>query len=158
MRMLVGLLLVDLVSFSGVVNAQEGTEAVPDRYTQMKQAVEYATKGDAYNAYCDKPSSMASDYLDRFFKEEGLTPQQKEALADVMEKEVRDFLAWLQKDQPSCEDLEFMMGRIEIMRKLRDVSYLLNGVDPATLPPDNIPELKDLLPSRSLDKALSVEQ
>ncbi len=118
----------------------------------MKQAIKFATKADAYNAYCsDKPSSMASDYLDRFYLDDSVTIAQKDELAGVMEQEAKGFLEQLQKNKPSCKDLEFMVMRLEIMRKLKDVSYLLNGVDPATLPPDDIPELKDLLSKKPKD-------
>ena len=152
-------LIAGLVALAEPLHAQE--QQVPDdSFTLMKRAVEYATKADAYNAYCSDPSSMASDYLDHFYTEEGVTTRQKEELAGVMEKEAQDFLAWLKKDEPVCTDLEFMMRHLEVMRKLRDVSYRLNGVDPATLPQDDIdiPNLDDLLPQRSGGESFSVPQ
>ena len=149
-------LLVSCVGLAGQAYAQG--EETPDRFTLMKQAVKYATKADSYSAYCsDEPSSMASNYLDSFFLEAGVTIAQKDELASIMEKEVQSFLARLKEDKPSCSDLEFMMGRLEIMRKLKDVSYLLNGVDPATLPPDNIPNLEDLMLPRNEDMPIPVE-
>jgi|GEM_PF-1881995 len=156
MKKFVGsLVFLGVVVFAGQLQAQEEKT----RIDLMKMAVKYATKADAYNAYCsDEPSSMSSDYLDRFDLDESVTIAQKGALVDVMDKELQDFLAWLEKDHPSCEDLEFMMGRLEVMRKLKDASYLLNGVDPATLPKDNIPELEDLLLPKSADKVMPVEQ
>ncbi len=135
--------------FAGQAFAQEAVEPI-DPMDLMKDAVKYATKADAYNAYCsEEPSSMASDYLDQFFLKESVTIAQKDELASVMEKEVQAFLDKIQKEQPKCDDLEFMMGRLEVMRKLKDASYLLNGVDPATLPKDNIPELEDLILPKS---------
>lgn len=125
----------------GQVLAQE-----QNRFEIMKQTVNYATKADSYNAYCNEPSSMASDYLDRFYNDEVLSMSQKNELVGVMEEQVQNFLKWLKEKEPNCNDVAFMMGRLEVMRKLKDVSYIINGVDPASLPPDNIPELEKLLP------------
>ncbi|MCK5374572.1 MAG: hypothetical protein KAJ40_04755 [Alphaproteobacteria bacterium] len=151
MRKLIGLciLLAGLMCFVKSGYAQDAQKddipVVTDTYSLMRQAVEYATKADAYNAYCSEPSSMASNFLDKFGQSQDITLEQKAALTLLMEQVVQNFSQWLGKDRPSCTDLEFMMGRLEVMSKLKDVSYLLNGVDPATLPEDNIPELKDLI-------------
>jgi hypothetical protein len=155
MNKIVGALFVGFVGFASLAQAQEAVEPID----LMKRAVEYATKADAYSAYCsEEPSSMASDYLDKFYLDESVTIAQKDELASVMEKEVQAFVEKLRKDTPSCDDLEFMMGRLEAMRKLKDVSYLLNGVDPATLPKDNIPELEELMLHRDTEGSMPVEQ
>lgn len=134
------LLLFILVFMATPCHAQEA-----DRYVLMKQAVEYSTKADAYNAYCDEPSSLSSAFLDRFDVQDDLSVEQKGELVSIMEDTVQKFVRWFKKDSPDCKALNFMMGRLEVMRKLKDVSYLLNGVDLSSLPPDNIPELKDLM-------------
>jgi len=150
-------LLMMLAGFAGQSFAQDAVlDKKTDKLSLMKNAVKYATKADAYSAYCsDKPSSLASDYLDQFYLKKSVTIAQKDELASVMEQEVQAFVEMLQKDQPSCKDMEFMMGRLKVMRKLKDVSYLLNGIDPTTLPPDNIPELEQLILSKDPENSMS---
>ena len=152
-----------LAGFTGQALAQGAVaEQQVDHMALMKTAVKYATIADAYNAYCsESPSTMASNYLDQFYLREDVTIVQKDELAGVMETEVNKFLANLQQNQPSCEDVEFMLGRLDAMRKLKDVSYLLNGVDPATIPDDDASELRDLLLShdkKQSEPALQVPQ
>ncbi|MFP4097609.1 MAG: hypothetical protein ACLFP8_05850 [Alphaproteobacteria bacterium] len=134
---------------AGGVTSYGSYEGQKDRFSLMQQAIEYSTKADAYNAYCSEPSSMSSGFLDKFDLESDVTIEQKKVLVILMENVVKDFKQWLEEERPKCNDVEFMLGRLEVMRKLKDVSYLLNGVDPATLPEDNIPELRSmLLPKR----------
>ena len=141
-----GLMCFVMMGYCYAQNVQnDNIPVATDTYGLMRQAVEYATKADAYNAYCSEPSSMASNFLDKFDQSQDITLEQKAVLTLSMEQVVQDFSQWLKKDRPSCTDLEFMIGRLEVMHKLKDVSYLLNGVDPAILPEDNIPELKDLI-------------
>ncbi len=119
-----------------------------DEFTLMKQAVEYSTKADVYNAHCDKPSSLTDDFIKKFEEKRGLNPKSKSILLDMQseyKKETRDKIKGA-----DCRDIEFMLKRLEIMRHLKDISYLLNGADPSTIPKDNIPNLEGLLPPKNV--------
>ncbi len=118
----------------------------PDEFTLMKQAVEYSTKADVYNAHCKKPSNLADNFIKKFEEKRGLKGDKKLILLGIQDRykeETQNKIKGV-----GCKDLEFMMKRLEIMRHLKDVSYILNGVDPSTLPKDNIPEIEGLLPPK----------
>ncbi len=120
--------------------AQEGK---PDL---MEQAVEYGAKADAYNAHCDKESHLADSFIEKFIEKRGISSDKAQNLRDLRDKEAKATRFALAKDAKTCKDLEFMMVRLDVMRKLKDISYLLNGVDPATLPEDQFPNIEELLP------------
>ena len=92
---------------------------------------------------------MASDFIDKFEKRGALTPQQKQELIALQATQSKTELSSLQAEEVVCKDLQFMLKRLEVMRKLKDVSYLLNGVDPSTIPEKTIPNLEDLLPPKA---------
>ncbi len=163
MRKYIGLLAVcaGVITFppQGYAQEQQAPSKAEEHINLMKRAVKFATKADAYNAYCsESPSTLASNYLDQFYLDESVSIAQKDELATVMEKEVKVFVELIQKDKPSCENVDFMLGRLEAMRELKNVSYLLNGIDPATIPEDNIPELKELLLSHDAKEPMPVVQ
>ncbi len=120
-----------------------------DEFELMKQAIEHSAQADVYNAHCDKNSTLADDFIQKFENKRGITDTQKSRLTAIKQQNVAMAQKVIEGASEGCKSLDFMMKRIDVMRKLKDVSYLLNGVDPATLPPDNIPNLEDLLPPRS---------
>lgn len=131
------------------VNAHEQTDA--DEYELMKQAVQYSAEADAQSAYCDKESTMADDFIEKFEQKRNLTPAHKKELYILKDKNFNAVKDELTKEKTDCKDLKFMVKRLELMKKLKDVSYILNGVDPSTLPETNIPNLEELMPPRSVD-------
>lgn len=140
-------LTVTILSLSFVGSAY--AEKSLDDFSLMREAVEYSAKADAYNEYCEQSSSMASDFIDKFEKRGALTPQQKQELIALQATQSKTELSSLQAEEVVCKDLQFMLKRLEVMRKLKDVSYLLNGVDPSTIPEKTIPNLEDLLPPKA---------
>ena len=118
-----------------------------DEFTLMKQAVEYSTKADVYNAHCKKESSLADSFIEKFEEKRGIKGSKKSILMALQAKQRKETLDKVKG--VDCKDLDFMMKRLEIMRHLKDVSYILNGVDPSTIPEDNIPDLEGLLPPKS---------
>jgi hypothetical protein len=114
----------------------------------MAKAVIYATQADAYNSFCEKKSAMAINFLETFEVTNGVSKKEYNALKTLHESNKSDTDRKLENDGKECKDVEFMITRLSIMRQLKDVSYRLNGVDPATLPPDTMPELEGLLPPR----------
>lgn len=119
-----------------------------DDLSLMKQVIEYAATADVYGAFCDKPSSLADGFMGKFNR----SVKEKNDLLALKLKYGQETKAKLEKDGLTCKNLDFMMQRYEIMRKLKDASYLLNGVDPSTLPQQNIPDLEGLMPARDPKK------
>jgi len=128
-------------------NAMAEEKPKLDEFTLMKQAVEYSTKADVYNAHCKKESSLADSFIEKFEEKRGIKGSKKSILIALQDKQRKETLDKVKG--VDCKDLEFMMKRLEIMRHLKDVSYILNGVDPSTIPEDNIPDLEGLLPPKS---------
>tara|TARA_R110001592_G_scaffold20926_22_gene84846 strand:- start:2338 stop:2889 length:552 start_codon:yes stop_codon:yes gene_type:complete len=120
-----------------------------DEFGLMKQAVELSAKADVYNAYCNKSSSFADDFIEKFEEAKGLGKGKVTTLRNLQAKSAKETAEALKSKNAQCKDLEFMMQRLEVMRDLKDVSYLLNGVDPSTLPQLDMPDIKALLPPKS---------
>ena len=114
----------------------------------MAKAVIYATQADAYNRFCEKESEMAKGFLETFKAKDGVSDKEYNALEELHKNNESETNRKLSDDGKECKDVEFMITRLSIMRQLKDVSYRLNGVDPATLPSDAMPELEGLLPPR----------
>jgi len=129
------------------LNAMAEEKPKIDEFMLMKQAVEYSTKADVYNAHCKKESSLADSFIEKFEEKRGIKGSKKSILMVLQAKQRKETLDKVKG--VDCKDLEFMMKRLEIMRHLKDVSYILNGVDPSTIPEDNIPDLEGLLPAKS---------
>ena len=128
-------------------NAMAEEKPKLDEFTLMKQAVEYSTKADVYNAHCKKESSLADSFIEKFEEKRGLKGKKKATILGLQKKYKEETQAIVKG--VDCKDIEFMLKRLEIMRHLKDVSYILNGVDPSTIPEDNIPDLEGLLPPKS---------
>ena len=129
--------------------ANAAAQAKADDFELMKQAVEYSAQADVYNAHCKQESSLAKDFIDKFEEKRALSSQQKNELIALQAQHRLETENQIKETGEGCKGLEFMMRRLEVMRKLKDVSYLLNGVDPSTLPQDNIPDLEHLLPPKT---------
>ncbi len=115
----------------------------------MARAVINATQADVYNQFCEKESAIADQFLEKFKAMETVPEKEYNALVTLRDKNITDTNRKIKESGRSCKDVEIMISRLQIMRELKDVSYLLNGVDPATLPPDPMPDLETLLPARS---------
>lgn len=131
------------------VNAHAQTDA--DEYTLMKQAVQYSAQADAHSIYCEKESTLADDFIEKFEEKRNLTPAHKKELDALREKTFNTATEELAAAETDCKDLKFMVKRLELMKKLKNVSYILNGVDPSTLPEPDMPNLEELMPLRSVD-------
>ncbi|MGH1457180.1 MAG: hypothetical protein ACRBDI_10395 [Alphaproteobacteria bacterium] len=118
-------------------------------FEMMARAVIYATQADSYNLFCEKDSDIAEKFLSKFKDMKDLSENEYAALVTLRDKNKIDTARKLKEGGKACSDVEFMLSRLQVMRELKDVSYLLNGVDPATLPPDTMPDLETLLPPRS---------
>lgn len=116
----------------------------------MESAVRHSSQADAYNIYCDKESDLAGGFIEQLYENRDLSNEQWKSLLAI-KAEILDLTsASLKEKGQDCKALEFMMPRLEVMQKLKDVSYLLNGINPKTLPAPNAPNIEDLLPNPNL--------
>lgn len=124
-------------------------EDISDDLQLMNQAVGFAAQADTYNVYCGKESNLAQDFIDKFKDNKRASEKELDLLAHVKDKNVQKTQDLIKTDGKGCKDIEFMLARLQVMRALKDVSYLLNGVKKEDIPQDNIPELEQLLPQSS---------
>lgn len=115
----------------------------------MARAVAYSAVADANNAYCEKQSDLANSFIDKFIETKRVDAEQTESLKALRDEQYSKREADLKAEAKPCEDLEFMVLRLDTMRKLKDVSYLLNGVAKEDIPPDNLPDLENLMPPKT---------
>lgn len=124
----------------------------PNDYDLMKKAVAYSAKADAYNVYCDKDSNLALRFIDKFVEKRNISEEHQAELHAINDSELKAIKDELQEEKPTCKNLDFMMKRFQVMRELKDVSYLLNGIDPKTAEDPDIPNIEDLLPKSAQDR------
>lgn len=117
----------------------------------MVKAIAYSAVADANNAYCEKESSLADSFISKFIETKKITAQKAEQFRDLKNLQYKKRLEKLQVDAKPCEDLEFMVVRLDTMRKLKNISYRLNGVAEEDIPPDNLPDFEHLLPPKTQD-------
>ncbi len=117
----------------------------------MTQAVAYGAVADANNHYCEKQSDLSNSFIRKFIETKKVSNDAAEKLKALRELQYNKRLDTLKADAKSCEDLEFMMIRLDMMRKLKNISYRLNGVAEDDIPKDNIPELEHLIPPKTQD-------
>ncbi len=115
----------------------------------MARAVAYSAVADANNFYCDKPSDLAGSFIAKFVETQKVNENRAEQLKELKDSQYTKRLEKLKDDAKSCEDLEFMVVRLDTMRKLKDISYMLNGVAKEDIPPDNLPDLELLMPPKT---------
>ena len=114
----------------------------------MKRAVVYSSKSDAYSVFCEKDGVMAQTFITKFLETNKITSEQAEGFKVLARKNFSETMTELQEGGKACATVDVMIKRFEVMRELKNVSYLLNGVDPSTLPQDpNIPSIEQLMPS-----------
>ncbi len=118
-----------------------------DDYALMERAVVHAARVDAYNAYCESESTLSEDFIVKFREARGISEVQVQALVALKESTYGAEEALLAEEGKGCKDVAFMLKRLEVMRELKDISYLLNGIDPETIPGPEIPDMEALLPS-----------
>lgn len=145
MRVLSFLLCCSFLLFPSALGAQ----GVVEGFELKKLAVMYAAQADSYGAHCQKESDMAQGFIVRFREEKVLTKAEDDVLVGVSSDNKSETSGILNAARADCKDIEFMLKRLEIMRKLKDVSYLLNGVAPEDIPQDNIPALNDFMPPKT---------
>lgn len=117
----------------------------------MTQAVAYGAVADANNHYCDKESDLSNSFINKFVETKKVSGDVADKLKALREQQYNKRLSSLKADAKPCEDLEFMMVRLDMMRKLKDISYRLNGVAEEDIPKDNIPALEHLMPPQTQD-------
>lgn len=110
-------------------------------------AILYGAQADAFNIYCEKDSALAQSLMTKFSKEESVSEDDMALFQEIKEASFSAAYQALKKVVPDCKNVDFMMGRLKLMQKLRDVSYRLNGVDPETVPQPEIPDIEELLPA-----------
>ena len=116
----------------------------------MEQAVRYSSQADAYNVYCAKESDLAGGFIQQLYENRDLSDEQWQNLLALKGKIFDITSASLKEKAQDCKALEFVMPRLDVMQKLKDVSYLLNGIDPKTLPAPETPNIEDLLTAPKL--------
>ncbi len=161
MKRIIGFLLIGFLFLPTYVVAQNetvenGAQAAPpiseqDEPLLMIRSVLLSAKADAYAAYCDKETALAKGFIAQFHDKRGLTEDQVSKFESLRSGIHGSTLKTLEDEGKDCQDLGLMMARFDVMQKLKDVSYLLNGIDPETLPKNpDIPNLEDLLPPEAL--------
>lgn len=116
------------------------------------QAVFFAAQADAYNVYCDEEAGLAQQFIDRFTEQKTVAESDILALEALRAHTQAEDVKVLQAAGLECNETRFMLAKLQVMRELKDVSYRLNGIDPATLDEPDIPALEDLmLPAAPLD-------
>jgi len=115
----------------------------------MARAVAFSAVADANNAYCDKDSNLATSFISKFIETKRITDDQSKKLKSLRDEQYSARLDKLKTDAKTCEDLEFMVVQLDTMRKLKDVSYRLNGVAEEDIPPDNLPDLEHFMPPKT---------
>ena len=121
-----------------------------DDFTLMTQAVQYASQADAQNTYCKKESRLSIDFIEKFRDKLNLSKKHQQTLYNLQQKITDETTEILNRTMPDCRDINFTMERFNIMQKLKDVSYRLNGVDPKTVPGPEILDIERLLQAQEL--------
>ncbi len=132
------------------VAAQEPVNEEQDEKLLMIKSIILSGRADAHNIHCEKETGIANSFINTFQEKRGLTDdlaKQYKALSDKVQEQTLKAIGEL--DKP-CSDLDMMMLQLEVMKDLRNVSYLLNGIDPKSVPMNaDMPNLEDLLPAPS---------
>ncbi len=117
----------------------------------MIEAVVYGAQADAFGVHCGDEATFADRFIQKFSERKDAT---EKVIAYLIELQLDNFTKMskvLESSEKDCKDLEVMMRRLEVMQKLKEVSYLLNGVDPKDIPKnDLLPELEGMLPNGDL--------
>lgn len=134
-----------LVATSGF--AARAAESKPLDYTLAKDAISLSSQTDAYNMHCKKETKLAKNFIKKF-TEKGLAKDKVEELETIHKKAYGLTEEKLKKENPDCKNVDFLLAQLEVMRALKETSYRLNGIDPATVPNqlDSIPDIDLLLP------------
>ncbi len=114
----------------------------------MRQAVMHSAKADAYSQHCEKESALAQSFIAKFKEKRDLSKEQEDELITLERTHSKQALMDARSIEGGCKNLDFMMKRFQVMRDLKDVSYLLNGIDPKTVADPTVPDLEALLPPR----------
>lgn len=138
-------LILPLLCFPLIAYAQEAE----NDSELMSKAVTYAAQSDAYNLYCENETALAQKFIDKLVVAKRASEEQEKTLIYLMDKNKSETYQNLKNEGGECKNVEFMLKRLEIMRALKNISYLLNGVAPEDIPEDNIPNIEDLMPPRS---------
>lgn len=119
----------------------------------MIEAVVYGAQADAFSAHCGDEPTFAGRFIQKFSERKDATEKVIAYLVELQQENFIKMSKVLESSEKGCKDLEVMMRRLEVMQKLKETSYLLNGVDPKDIPKnDLLPELEGMLSKEGVGK------
>ncbi len=137
----------------GVMVSSPAFSEVPSKSDAelMVGTVVYGAQADAFSVHCEQDATFAQRFIVKFSAREDATDDVVQYLQQIQRDNFGKMLGALKESEKPCKDIEVMLKRLDVMQKLKEVSYLLNGVDPKDIPKSNvIPELKELMPESQL--------
>lgn len=147
------LLIFSCLTLAAPVMAQGDAvpEISPEDVPALDRAVGVAAAVDAYNAYCAKETDLSGDMIRKF--SEGLPPERKESLDVMKEVFYRNTADKLAADAQKCDDIDFLLERLRLMKQLKILSYEMQGKE---LPPDDggLPGMEQFLSGGDTPEAL----
>ncbi len=120
-------------------------EEETDPWLLMQDAVKYSAQADAYGIYCEKEAVLAAGFIKKFEEQGRLSEEEVQELTDIKIKSFKETYDTLKTNAQECKEINFMTAWVDVMKQLKDVSYLINGVDPETVPKKMPPEIGELL-------------
>lgn len=117
-------------------------------FSLSEQAATLSAKVDSYAAYCGQDSMLSKGFMDKF-ADSDFSMEQKNQLNESVQKTQEMTALALKEKNADCKSIDFMVERFQLMRQLKDVSYRLNGIDPATIPDkvmEGMPDPEALFP------------
>ena len=115
-------LFVILLMVSSPVSAQE----VSVRFQLFVDAIEVAAQADAYNGYCGKDTQMGDDLVARAMAA-GLMNDDGGALRGFQQEHYLYFAQALKDEGVDCKNVEFLLGKLEVFKKLKGLMGRVNG-------------------------------
>lgn len=111
------------------------------------QAIQLAAIGDAFNMNCNKETQITAAYLKKFIQN-GMAAEQIKQLEEIGVYYFETTVKNVVEGKRECVEVALLLERFQIMRKLRNVSYRLEGVDPASVPSEvDFSGIEALIPS-----------
>lgn len=139
------LIFVFVLLFSSQAKAEKPLKEL-SYFEVMQRSVSVAAKSDAYGDYCARPSQMAQTLTALFLKKEKIDAEQAKVFKALGEKTYQETKATLEAQALDCGMIDVTMQRYEIMRELKNLSYMLNGVKAQDIPADPpIPSMETMV-------------
>ncbi len=114
----------------------------PSMDVLMQRAVYYGAQADAFAHFCDRAGTMGDAFIQLFVSKKNISDDHKKSLLNIQKEAYDVQLKELEQQGVSCKMIDVALKRYEVMRHLKNTSYLLNGVAPKDIPKD--PEIPDL--------------